>query len=165
MITKEKLAIVVTFTCFNICRGISDPLSPPPSQALEPAVADRNIDGSRETELRADKRYDEMLSKMQGAIEEVAQLYGNPKFLQVFTNDADQASELKNRLKIARSLENLRHELEDLEKKRDELLNDIAVKQRETERLTKKLTRQRKALDALTSAFEQVRDAIEETAK
>lgn len=106
-----------------------------------------------------------MLGKMQSAVEEIAQLYGNPIFLQVFTNDVERATELKQRLRLARSDENIRRELTDLEKKREELLNDIALKEREASRLSGRLVRQRVALDALAAAVEQARNAVEETAK
>jgi predicted nucleic acid-binding Zn-ribbon protein len=106
-----------------------------------------------------------MLGKMQAAVEEIAQLYGNPVFLQVFTNDIDRAAQLKDRLRSARSGDDLRRELADLQKKRDDLLNDIALREREAARLTNKLVRQRAALDGLSDAVEQARKAVEETAK
>ena len=105
-----------------------------------------------------------MLAKMQAAVEEVAQLYGNPVFLQVFTNDMDQAAELKERLRLARSEKALRRDLSDLEKSRDEVMSDLALKQREASRLAARLVRQRAALDALAAAVEQARKAVEDTA-
>ena len=113
----------------------------------------------------ADRRYEEMLDRMQAAVEEVAQLYGNPTFLQVFTNDAGRASELKTRLSAARSSEEARLALAALEKRREELSADIALKEREAARLTSRLQRQRAALDALAAAVEQARKAVEDTAK
>jgi hypothetical protein len=107
----------------------------------------------------------EMLDRMQAAVEEVAQLYGNPVFLQVFTNDAGRASELKRRLKASQTGDDVTRELTGLEKKRDDLLGDIALKEREAARLTAKLARQRAALDALAAAVEQARKAVEDTAK
>jgi chromosome segregation ATPase len=118
-----------------------------------------------ESESRADKRYDEMLGKMRAAVEEIAQLYGNPVFLQVFTNDAGKAAELKERLKAAQGTEEIRRELENLEKKRNDLMSDIALKERETAKLTAKLTRQRAALDMVAAAVDQARQAVEDTAK
>jgi chromosome segregation ATPase len=118
-----------------------------------------------DSNARADRRYDEMLGKMQAAVEEIAQLYGNPAFLQVFTNDVDRASQLKERLRSARSGDDLRKELAELQKKRDELLNDIALKEREASRLTSRLVRQRSALDTLADAVEQARKAVEETSR
>lgn len=115
--------------------------------------------------MRADKRLEEMLGKMQASVEEIAQLYGNPVFLQVFTNDLDRATELKQRLRAARSDEDIRRELADLEKKRDDLLNDIALKEKEATRLASRLVRQRAALDSLAAAFEQARKSVEETVK
>jgi predicted nucleic acid-binding Zn-ribbon protein len=106
-----------------------------------------------------------MLSKMQAAVEEIAQLYGNPVFLQVFTNDVERATELKQRLRAAQSDEQIGRETADLEKKRDDLLNDIALKEREAARLTDRIVRQRTALDALANAVENARKAVEETTK
>ncbi len=145
-----------------ICRitaGQQDPVTKPATNAVGPAAAEND------SNARADKRYDEMLGKMRAAVEEIAQLYGNPVFLQVFTNDIDRASELKERLRSARSGADLRRELADLQKKRDDLLNDIALREREAVRLTSKLARQRSALDALADAVEQAKKAVEETAK
>jgi chromosome segregation ATPase len=115
--------------------------------------------------VRADKRYDEMLGKMQAAVEEIAQLYGNPVFLQVFTNDVERAAELKERLRVARSQGDIRREIAELEKKRDDLRNEIALKEREAARLSSRLVRQRAALDAVAAAVEQARKAVEETTK
>jgi hypothetical protein len=123
------------------------------------------ISEEHEAAKRADKRYEEMLNKMQAAVEEIALLYGNPVFLQVFTNDVDRASELKLRLKAARSGDDIRRELANLEKQRAELLSDIALKEREAAKLGDRLVRQRAALDALSAAVEQARKAVEDTAK
>ena len=106
-----------------------------------------------------------MLGRMQASVEEIAQLYGNPAFLQVFTNDRERASELKQRLRSAGSGEELRRELSVLQKKRDDLLGDIALKARESSRLAEKLARQRAALDAVASAVEEARKAVEDTSR
>ncbi len=106
-----------------------------------------------------------MLGKMQAAVEEIAQLYGNPVFLQVFTNDEERASQLKERLRLAKTGDDVGHELADLQKKREDLLNDIALKQREADRLTSRLVRQRAALEALSEAVDQARKAVEETTR
>jgi hypothetical protein len=113
----------------------------------------------------ADRRLDEMLNRMQAAVEEIAGLYGNPTFLQVFTNDPDRAAELKLRLRTNRRGDALQAELKELEAKRQELLGDIALRQREAERLAGRLVRQRAALDGLSSALEAARKAVEDTAK
>jgi hypothetical protein len=121
--------------------------------------------GENGSAKRAAERYDEMLTRMQSAVEEVAELYGNPLFLQVFTNDEERAAALKQRLRSAGTADAMRKELADLQKKREELLNDIALKEREAARLSERLARQRVALDSLASAVEQARSAVEETAK
>lgn len=114
---------------------------------------------------RADAHYEEMLTRMQTAVEDIAEIYGNPLFLQVFTNDPERAAALKQRLRSAGTAEAIRKELADLQKKREDLLNDIALKERETTRLSERLTRQRAALDALAGAIEQARTAVEDTTK
>jgi uncharacterized protein YjiS (DUF1127 family) len=118
---------------------------------------------TEEIERRASRRYEEMLDRMQAAVDEIAQLYGNPVFVQVFTNDPARAAELKERLRAAQGSERIRTELAALEKKRDELLSDIALREREAARVSSRLKRQRAALDAIAAAIEQARKAVEET--
>jgi len=165
MKTTIRLISLALLMC-SIVRASSEPPAASPRQ-----VSQQNLAPSNETAPhgdasgRADKRYMEMLDRMQAAVEEVAQLYGNPVFLQVFTNDAGRASELKRRLKASQTGDDVTRELTGLEKKRDDLLGDIALKEREAARLTAKLARQRAALDALAAAVEQARKAVEDTAK
>jgi hypothetical protein len=52
-----------------------------------------------------------------------------------------------------------------LEKKREDLLGDIALKEREAKRLGEKLLRQRTALDALSIAVEKAQKAVEDTSR
>ena len=133
-----------------------------PAPSASKAQAEPSATGS---DARADKRYDEMLGKMRAAVEEIAQLYGNPLFLQVFTNDDARAAELKLRLRSAQSGAEISREIDGLKRKRDDLAGDIALKNREAARLGEKLVRQRAALDALAAAVEQARKAVEDTSK
>jgi hypothetical protein len=162
-------ALFIISTAIMLCPDVldsSEPSAPSSVPAVQPSsVSARAVTGGLDAERRADKRYGEMLDKMQAAVEEIAQLYGNPVFLQVFTNDAEQASKLKERLKAARAGEVIRRELADLEKKREDLLNEIALREREVTKLSGRLVRQRAALDALAVAVEQARNAVEDTAK
>jgi hypothetical protein len=164
---KTKITIITAVMLLCLRTSASDELSNSSvKQATRPvSIAVSEPVSEPEAERRADKRHEEMLNKMQAAVEEIAQLYGNPVFLQVFTNDAEQATELKQRLKAAQSREDFRRELADLEKKRDDLLNDIALKEREATRLTGRLVRQRRALEALATAVEEAQRAVEETTK
>jgi hypothetical protein len=164
---KAKLNIIgVIMALCPQCWARGEPANPTPRQPIqsEPASPGAKT-GDQEAERKADNRYEEMLNRMKAAVEEIAQLYGNPIFLQVFTNDAGRASELKQRLRTARTGEEIRQELADLEKRRADLLNDIALREREVARLSGRLVRQRAALDALSSAVEQARLAVEETSK
>lgn len=136
----------------------------PTDQKLQHMSAEAPAEAG-ESAGRAERRYEEMLGRMQASIEEIAQLYGNPTFLQVFTNDGERAAELKQRLRAARSGDEILRELSDLQKKRDDLLNDIALKTRESSRLANRLVRQRTALDAVASALEEARKAVEDTSK
>lgn len=159
-----KKNIITSGAALLLCQIASATTEQPDPVATQAASTPAPASAS-DSAVRADKRYDEMLGKMQSAVEEIAQLYGNPVFLQVFTNDIDRAAQLKDRLRSARSGDDLKKELADLQKKRDELLSDIALREREAARLTNKLVRQRAALDGLADAVEQARKAVEETAK
>ena len=162
--TQTSLIMATLLVCHPCTAG---PESTQPGMGQAPKVGSRPAKGEpleSDVDIRADKRYEEMLGKMQEAVEEVAQLYGNPTFLQVFTNDSDRAAELKKRLQAARSGEEIKRELATLEERRDDLLNDLALKQREAARLAARLVRQRAALDALAAAVEQARKAVEDTA-
>ena len=121
--------------------------------------------GKKTDEERAALRYEEMLAKMQSAVEEIALLYGNPLFLQVYTNDEARAAELKLRLSDSGREKALRGDLADLEKRKEDILGDIALRERESRRLAEKLARQRAALDALSSALDQARKAAEDSAR
>jgi DNA repair ATPase RecN len=129
------------------------------------ATADRSTSAGPTASERARQRYEEMLAKMQSAIEEIAELYGSPSFLEVFTNDRERAEELKSRLAAVGSAAAAQRELAELARRREELLNDLALREKESRRLTDKLTRQRAALEALAAAVEQARRATEESAR
>ena len=153
---KTRSLALTTLLVLGVSRlPAADPAPQPPAAA--PAAPDMAA--------LADRRLDEMLNRMQAAVEEIAGLYGNPTFLQVFTNDPDRAAELKLRLRTNRRGDALQAELKELEARRQELLGDIALRQREAERLAGRLVRQRAALDGLSSALEAARKAVEDTAK
>jgi hypothetical protein len=163
---KAKLNIIAALVALFPNCWAAEASTPSSRQTEQDAPASSNAPAPElEAERKAGKRLDEMLNRMQQAVEEIAQLYGNPIFLQVFTNDAGRAEELKQRLKATRSGEDIRRELTELEKRRDDLLNDIALREREVARLSGKLVRQRAALDGLATAFEQARTAVEDTSK
>jgi hypothetical protein len=113
----------------------------------------------------AEKRYEEMLSKMREAVQGIAESYGNPMFIQVFTNDREKAVMLKQRLQSSKHGEEIRLELSNLEKKRDELMSDIALKSKEASKLSDRLARQRSALDALAAVIERANNAVEDTSR
>jgi hypothetical protein len=162
MNTTTKMAIAAVLLGSIPAPG-AEPAPPGPSTGA-PAPAGLPFT-PEEADRRASRRYEEMLDKMQAAVEEIAQLYGNPIFLQVFTNDPGRASELKQRLRAAQAGEEIRRDLAALEKKRDDLLSDIALREREAARVTVRLKRQRAALDAIAAAIEQARKAVEETSR
>jgi hypothetical protein len=162
MNTKKSItavSILIASACW--AAAAPDTTQAPQANAGNPLP----LTSAGESSRRAERRYDEMLGKMQAAVEEIAQLYGNPVFLQVFTNDAGRATELKRRLRADRSGDDVRREIAGLEKKRDELRDDIALKERESTRLATRLVRQRAALDGLAEAVDQARKAVEETAR
>ena len=160
-----KHLVVSTVVLGNACMAFGGQPGPEMPIATEARVESASTKPQSDSEALASKRYDEMLNRMQAAVEAIAELYGNPTFLQVFTNDVASASELKERLKTDRRTNDIRSEIEGLEKRRDELLSDIALKELQTGKLEEKLIRQRTALDALATAVEQARRAVEDTVK
>jgi hypothetical protein len=164
MKAKRASLIAAALLMHTRCLTAPDPSQPGPGHAQNANSLATDAEAPQsEASSRASKRYEEMLAKMQAAVEEVAQLYGNPIFLQVFTNDTERAAELKERLRLARSQKEMQRELSDLERRREDVLNDLALKQREASRLSARLAKQRAALDALAAAVEQARKAVEET--
>jgi hypothetical protein len=163
MNTKNMMMVAA---CLALASGraMGDAPAPAKSDHTAPAAGGTTAPAD-DPAARADKRYGEMLDRMQAAVEEVAELYGNPTFLQVFTNDAARASELKQRLKASQTGDDVARDMAALEKKRSDLMDDIALKEREASRLSARLARQRAALDALASAVEQARRAVEDTSK
>jgi hypothetical protein len=160
----KTLVVATLLSCLPCAAAPVLPEPEPPQTTNVGALASPVADAA-ESKARADKRYEEMLEKMQAAVEEIAQLYGNPVFLQVFTNDEERAAELKKRLRSAQAGDEVKRDLAGLEKKRDDLLGDIALKEREAARITSRLARQRMALDVLAAAVDQARAAVEETSK
>lgn len=138
---------------------------PVPSVPAAHSAPSGGESGGTTEDARAALKYEEMLAKMQSAVEEIAQLYGNPLFLQVYTNDEAKAAELRLRLADSGREKALHHDLADLEKKKEEILGDIALREKESRRLAEKLARQRAALDALSSALDQARKAAEDSAR
>jgi hypothetical protein len=135
-----------------------------PKETMESAPL-KTDPGKLLTSDRADKRFDEMLSKMRDAVQGIAESYGNPIFIQVFTNDREKALLLKQRLQSSKRGEQIRVELSNLEKKRDDLISDIALKTQEASKLSDRLARQRSALDALASVVERADNAVEDTSR
>jgi hypothetical protein len=138
----------------------ADDRRPPP--AAEVARAEAPAPTASE---RARQRYEEMLAKMQSAIEEIAELYGSPSFLEVFTNDRERADELRSRLAAVGTAAAARRELAELARRREDLLNDLALREKESRRIADKLVRQRAALEALASALDLARRATEDSAR
>ena len=117
-----------------------------------------------EMAARAATREKEMQNKMQAAVEEIAQLYGNPRFIQTFSNDPELANEFRARLSSAREISTIKAEVAALTQKRDDVLNDIAVREKEIKRLTERMARTRSALDNVAGAVDQARRSMEESA-
>lgn len=147
-------ALQLLLSAAQVARGEPAGVAAVPAEPGQPPAADA-----------AQTRYNEMLSRMRAAVEEVAQLYGNPTFLEVFTNDPERAADLRRRLRTDRTAEQVRAEAGELLKKRDDLLGDIALKKRESSRMAERLARQRAALDAVALAVEQARKAVEDTTR
>lgn len=159
---KLPLALATLIAVAPMARANPGPVEPSRA-AAGPSVPGGEVPPTADE--RARQRYEEMLAKMQSAIEEIAELYGSPSFLEVFTNDRERADDLKSRLAAVGTAAAARREVADLTRRKEELLNDLALRQQESRRLTDKLARQRAALDALAAAMDQARRAAEETVR
>ena len=104
-----------------------------------------------------------MFGKMRAAVEEIAALYGDPLFVQVFTNDRTKAAELRARLAETESLAALRSETETLKAERGKLEDEVARDRRQAALLSDRLARQRAALDVVAKAVDRVNQAVEGT--
>ena len=140
-------------------------LTPPSLRAQSRAVESRPLPadtalGASKVAL-AEQRYQEMLSRMQRSIEDIAQLYGNPLFVQLFTNDPPKAEEFRRRLVLSEGTDELRARHEELIKRRDELTKVVALQERESASMGERLARQRAALDSVVKAVEAAQRAIE----
>ena len=109
-------------------------------------------------------RTEEMLSKMRSAVEEIAELYGNPSFVQIFTNNREMADELRQRLRATEAIGTMKAEVVALAARKESLANEVALKEQEAKRLSERLTRQRAALDSVASAIAATNRAVEGTA-
>jgi hypothetical protein len=154
----KKILIMLLFAAAARGAEAESGTKPVPGPAQAAAV-------DKDAPSRADKRYEEMLSRMQASIEDIAQMYGNPVFLQIFTNDVSRASALKQRLHAEKTTQEVEKDLRELALKRDSLMEDIALKEREAAKLTRRLAVQRAALDAVAGAIEQAKTAVEDTSK
>lgn len=163
---KVPLVAFITLVMFKTSYAQNPSASNSLAAAAIPDPTDRaKTEAEFQSAKSAEKRYQEMLDRMRAAVEEVAQLYGNPTFLQVFTNDTARASELKHRLKEGQSGQEILQQMLELEKKKSELSEDIALKERESAKLSAKLVRQRMALDALAAAVELAQKDVEDTVR
>lgn len=112
----------------------------------------------------ADARYAEMKRKIVGAVEEILQLYGNPSFAEVVTNDPQKAADLRARISASTSSDQIRSEVAELEKRRNDMLADIALREREVEALKVRAARLRASLDQAATAIQGAQRAMEANA-
>lgn len=133
----------------------SEPESVPPTSSLAGQVIPGTLD-----EASARK---EMYGKMRSAVEEIASLYGDLPFVQVFTNDRGKAAELRARLSETDSIKRLRAETEALKAERSKLEDELARDRKQAALLSERLARQRAALTLVSRAVEQVNRAVEGT--
>ena len=108
-------------------------------------------------------RMDEMYQKMRRAVEDIAELYGSPRFVQVFTNDRLLADELRLRLRATDSLKQLNAQIEDLSHRCDRLKAELAKREAEAASASQRLARQRAAMNAVANAVDQANRAVEGT--
>lgn len=114
---------------------------------------------------RAASREREMYVKMDRAVQDIAQLYGNPRFVRTMSNDPDLAAEFKARIQATRDTESIRAEVADLTQRREALKDEVALLEREAEAAKAKLARTRATLDAVQTTLGQATRTIESSAE
>lgn len=114
-----------------------------------------------ERDARADARMDEMRRKIVAAVEEILITYGNPAFAEVITNDPVKAAELRRRIADTRSGEELQRAVAALTQQREELKNDIALRERELEQLRLRAGKLRGTIDQAVNQLQRVQQGIE----
>src|ERR1700679_1052806 len=118
--TQTLLAVFLLAVLRPNLLGDTQPSKPTPDSVSQDANREKP-----DSSGGAEKRYQEMLSKMREAEEGIAESSGNPMFIQLFTNDREKAMMVKQRLQSTKRGEEIRFELSSLEKRRDELMSDI----------------------------------------
>ncbi|HEY1792957.1 MAG TPA: hypothetical protein VGG34_08555 [Opitutaceae bacterium] len=112
---------------------------------------------------KADKP-DEMFEKMRTAVEEIAGTYGDPPFIQIFTNDPKAAEAMQLKLRELGGDKAAKSELGALEKVRDKLNADLAKRAKEKKQLEDKIREQSRQLDDLAAAIARARALLDATA-
>lgn len=95
----------------------------------------------------------EMIARMRAAVEQIAAEYGNPTFVQLFTNDSVQAQVWRKRLHLIQSADLIAAELASLERKKK-----VANEEVEATRL--RLAALHAEAEQLAVRLQQVRPAI-----
>ena len=112
----------------------------------------------------ANEREQEMLKRMDDAVQQIAGLYGNPRFVRLMTNDPSAAEQFKTRLELARSRDELASSVKLLEDKRADLDAQIALRTKTLTDMDSRLMRARAALDTISESGERMKRLIEEAA-
>jgi hypothetical protein len=144
-------------------REAPEPSAPTPVVAQAP-VALTQEPGKPSAALAAEREQD-MFGKMDAAVQQVAGLYGNPRFVRLMTNDPAAADQFKARLDLTKARETLAAEVTDLEKKKAALDSEIAIREQTLADMDGRLIRARAALDAFGKAGDEMKRMIEDAAK
>lgn len=103
----------------------------------------------------------EMLSRMDEAIQTIAGRYGNPRFVRLMTNDPAASEQFKARLELARSRGELAAALDELELKRAELDAQIELRTKTLAEMDARLIRARSALDVVSESTDRIKRFVE----
>ena len=116
-----------------------------------------------EDEAVVNQRTREMLAKMDAAVREIAGFYGNPPFVRILTNDGRSAENFKERLSLSNKISDIRKELADLEKQRNEVTADLVLRRDTVKKLDEQILNTRATMDAIGKLVADSQKAIEES--
>jgi hypothetical protein len=144
------------------------PAPPRPTSAPvqeEQAVAPPPEAHGQPSDALAAEREKEMFGKMDSAVQQIAGLYGNPRFVRLMTNDPSAADQFKARLDLTAARGTLEDSVADLSKQKAALDADIAIRAKTLAAMDERLIRARAALDAFGKAGSEMTRMIEQAAE
>jgi hypothetical protein len=110
-------------------------------------------------------QYEEMITRMKMAVEDVAAQYGNPSFAQVFTNDSVRAKVLRRRMEILKQVDRLNAEIAVLETRRTQSLQELQVTRQRVEATRQELKTVQDQVREMNTRLQNARNLLQSLAQ